>query len=739
MTKLSPEQWRAAVPPELAALDRWVGWRAKVPLHPERETAAKAGVPATWGTFAQACEFYERMALDPTAGAGFEFNRDGYVGVDLDLALDERGEPYPWAAALLWDFEVLGVGYVEVSPSGRGLHVILRGQLPRNPNRVELGGVVEGKKKSGVEVYGEKRYFTFTGRVWRGRGDLGGDGQAALDALLAVTGLDRRLAEPAPEVPGPAGTDPGRAGDVKSALDALDPDMPYQEWVEVGMAIRAGLGDAGRKLWVGWSRRGKKYRPGDPNGPEAKWPTFRGSGIGLGSLFKRAQATGWEMPDLSAEDEFGKLPLPPEALPVIVPYHRAKRGGKTEIVKSAGNLALYFSREKRWAGRLRFNVRRGPELDGSPLTDHGYTSLGSAAERDMAWGAATAVEHLYRGVELAAREREYDPIREYILREEWDGEDRLDLWLVRAGAPDTPANRMMGRRFMIGAAGRGLFEPQPGVALPPGHGTKMDYVLVLEGEQGQKKSWVCEALCPPGYFFDSHFDFKNPKDFYQALAGHFVVEMAELDALRRSEISTVKAIITSRTDAYRASYGRTVERHPRRAVLTGTANDSQWIHDLTGGRRFWPVAVRHQMDVAWVEGNRAQLWAEAARRYRAGETYWEDDEMRLLVKDLQDARVVVPGWHGVLEDFLDQPDVRRRGYVTRGYLQDSIRILAMVNSADLAKSLHRIGWRAEAPRVDGVTRRIWVPESAPRDHNSLARLVRANPLPGVPGDPLLGG
>ncbi len=309
--KLAPAALAAAIPDELKKLPRWVARRAKVPLHPVRETNASAGVPATWGTFEDALGYYERHLADPDAGIGFEFAReDGLVGIDLDRALDEIGAPLPWAAKLMEPF--LGGAWIEVSPSGRGVHIVTRGTLPcpesASGGRVDYGGIVEtvgGKeKRSGVEAYRERRYFTATGRIWRGCASIGDGCQGAIDDLLAATGLGARLARSAtPDAPA-AGAEPHRAEEVRSALAKLDPDLPYPDWIAVGMAIKAGLGDAGRDLWVDWCGRGSKYVPGEP---EEKWSSFNRTGVGLGTLFKRAKDAGWQFPEVSAAEEFEGL------------------------------------------------------------------------------------------------------------------------------------------------------------------------------------------------------------------------------------------------------------------------------------------------------------------------------------------------------------------------------------------------------------------------------------------------
>jgi primase-polymerase (primpol)-like protein len=104
----------------------------------------------TWSTFSEALKAYETGRY---AGIGFVFcSADPYSGIDLDNCRDpETGELTPNACDLLNDFEG---AYIEISPSGTGVHVIVRGKLPE-----------KGKRRDWVEAYSQDRYFTITGRA----------------------------------------------------------------------------------------------------------------------------------------------------------------------------------------------------------------------------------------------------------------------------------------------------------------------------------------------------------------------------------------------------------------------------------------------------------------------------------------------------------------------------------------------------------------------------------------------
>jgi putative DNA primase/helicase len=165
------------IPEELRAPRQWVVWRpverdgkvTKVPYRAaEPERLASSTDPATWSTFEQVCA---AVAAGRAAGAGFVFTEgDPYVGVDFDRCRDpESGAIEP---AFRKAINTLA-GYAEASPSGTGVHVIVRGWLPGS-----------GKKRGRVELYDRGRFFTMTGAALKGAAIA--ERQREIDVLYAT-------------------------------------------------------------------------------------------------------------------------------------------------------------------------------------------------------------------------------------------------------------------------------------------------------------------------------------------------------------------------------------------------------------------------------------------------------------------------------------------------------------------------------------------------------------------------
>src|SRR5262249_2451934 len=154
---------------------------------------------------------------------------------------------------------------------------------------------------------------------------------------------------------------------------------------------------------------------------------------------------------------------------------------------------------------------------------------------------------------------------------------RLDDWLtLYCGAEPDDYMHAVGRCWMISGVAR-AYEP----------GCQADAVLIFEGEQGAGKSSALAILGGP--FYSDDIAELGTRDAAMCTHGIWIVELAELDAMGRAEISRIKAFLSRRTDRFRPPYGHHVIEAPRQCIFAGTVNLNTYLKDETGGRRFWPV------------------------------------------------------------------------------------------------------------------------------------------------------
>jgi len=240
----------------------------------------------------------------------------------------------------------------------------------------------------------------------------------------------------------------------------------------------------------------------------------------------------------------------------------------------------------------------------------------------------------------------FNDVTGYLSALQWDGAPRLDtLFVDYLGAEDTGYTRAVTRKAFVAAVAR---------AMTPG--SKFDQMTILAGPQGVGKSTL---LCKMsrGWFNDSIRTFEG-KEASELLQGVWIVEIAELQAFRSSDINCIKQFISQQADRFRAAYGRHVKEMPRCCVFFGTTNSHDYLRDRTGNRRFWPVDVGVRAVSKSVfnglDGEVDQLWAEAVARWRLGETLYLPKELQAAAEAEQEEHRETSPREGIIEDFVNK-------------------------------------------------------------------------------------
>jgi putative DNA primase/helicase len=259
-------------------------------------------------------------------------------------------------------------------------------------------------------------------------------------------------------------------------------------------------------------------------------------------------------------------------------------------------------------------------------------------------------EQLEQAVLMVAHLHAYHPVRAQVeaCRGTWDGTPRLETWLRRCCLEEDewddddprPDVRdlyrylaLTGKWFVMAMCCRVLPQEKHGAEIVRGPGTKFDYMLILEGPQGYGKSTMAKVL-GGDYFADTGLAL-GEKDSFQNIQGVRVYEWGELDSMSRQEVTKVKSFISSPKDRFRASFDRRPRDYPRQVVFVGTTNESHYLTDTTGNRRFWPVRVTRAPDSAWLAENLDQLYAEALMCLDRRDRFWPTREEQASLFDPQ--------------------------------------------------------------------------------------------------------
>ena len=187
---------------------------------------------------------------------------------------------------------------------------------------------------------------------------------------------------------------------------------------------------------------------------------------------------------------------------------------------------------------------------------------------------------------------------------------------------------------------------------------------MLEGGQGKFKSTALKTLGEP--WFSDQLDDVGSKDAAMQAHAASILELAELESIiSRPEVGRVKAFMSRATDCFRPPYGRRVQEFNASACSPARVNDSEYLRDPTGGRRFWPVACT-AIDIdalpatvihsgqkraqgsklgirgGWTPGVKQFAEQEQANRYEGG--VWDDIILAWLARPGRDLRRATERW-----------------------------------------------------------------------------------------------
>lgn len=321
-------------------------------------------------------------------------------------------------------------------------------------------------------------------------------------------------------------------------------------------------------------------------------------------------------------------------------------------------------------------------------------------------------EKVSDAIDVIARENWINPPLEYFKSLEWDGVDRLSKWLTYyLGAEEQHPDYLaaIGTKWLVSGVAR-IFNA----------GCKVDTMLVLEGEQGLMKSTALSVLATVGkgdlqesYFCDTlTFGEIKDKDSLMKLQGKLIVEFPELAKLGDRQVEEVKQWMANTVDECRRPYARLVEQFPRQFILAGTTNESAYLKDSTGNRRFWPVRCGRHIDIPALKRDREQLWAQAVHLYKSGYKWWlERGEGALkIAMEEQKHRMVTDAWEYDVKEI-----VREKSHVT---IPDVLRSMGLKlenrdyrATARVSAILSGLGWQ-NTSRYDRLTKknvRAWYP------------------------------
>lgn len=327
---------------------------------------------------------------------------------------------------------------------------------------------------------------------------------------------------------------------------------------------------------------------------------------------------------------------------------------KGVLAQCIENSVIILRHDPKLAGRVAFNemehntVTTGDlpwrEVKGhSQWTDADDSRLRYYLEKTY---GLSSKEKIFDAVNVVAAENKFHPVREYLDACTWDGVPRVETLLIDyLGAEDNEYTRAVTRKTLAAAVGR-IYDP----------GCKFDYMLTLRGRQGIGKSAIIAKL--GGAWFSDSFTTLQGKDAYEQVQGVWLMEVGELAGMRKAEAETIKLYISKQKDRFRPAYGRRTQEFPRQCIFIGTTNESQFLRDSTGNRRFWVVdtpndPTRDMWEELTPETVRL-IWGEAVEIYNAGETLFLPRELERVAREVQEVYEEENPRAGIVAEYLDR-------------------------------------------------------------------------------------
>lgn len=258
----------------------------------------------------------------------------------------------------------------------------------------------------------------------------------------------------------------------------------------------------------------------------------------------------------------------------------------------------------------------------------------------------TGREKLDNALLIVSSQNKINDVKEYLKGLKWDGVKRVDTLLRDyLGAEDNIYTHAVMRKSLCAAVARAVVGA-----------VKYDYMPIFTGPQGIGKSTFLSILGKE-WFSDSLTSFEG-KESAELIQGTWINEVGELTAMTKQETTAVKQFLSKTDDIYRAAYGRRTNKYPRRCVFFGTSNEEEFLKDMTGNRRFWPVdvGVYSAKKSVWNDLPKEvdQIWAEVYVYWTLGEKLYMSKEEEEIASDMQESHRETSGKEGLIKDYLER-------------------------------------------------------------------------------------
>ncbi len=387
--------------------------------------------------------------------------------------------------------------------------------------------------------------------------------------------------------------------------------------------------------------------------------------------------------------------------------------GKT-VKSTIDNVCLILNNDENLKGRLQLNLLSMWDEVAKPfMWDKNVTRYPRPSDDNDINQIRRYVERCYgiagdklvtTGMAIVSYDNGHHPLKQYLdALPEWDKTSRLEELLIRLfGAADTPYTRAVTVKTFCAAVKR--------VYVP---GTKFDHMLVLIGTGGNGKSTFLSKIGGE-WFTDNVKLTTDDKQNLAIMRGRWILEIAEMSGFNKKEAEFTKQFLSSTEDIYKRPYDRKEIVFPRQSIFIGTHNKSEFLHDETGNRRYWPIQTttgKKDAPKVWeylTAVTVAQIWAEVKERVAQGEKLYLDLGLEQQAEAVQGQHLESDAWEELIYTHIADKDE-----VTTNEIWD----IALSGGRPISKiEQNRIGkimrlteqWEYKDVRRQGIKFKAWV-------------------------------
>lgn len=502
-------------------------------------------------------------------------------------------------------------------------------------------------------------------------------------------------------------------------LQMIDPNtLQYDEWLSVTASYKAAGGSY--EVWAAWSAA---YHNANARTDAQAWKGLTGDKHTVGTLKRFAKEHAPSLYDDYMQDLAAEQNMAIEAAKSA----KKKQPQAPLDDKKKRNPVLDLDLFREWITQkynFSFDIVTHEThfggLEGRGHTLFTETNAPTYLEQELKNDFdGVTIPKIERFLNVVVGENVQNPLLDRIKATRWDGRDRLQELFDILGIDEADRlSKIFIYRWLMQAIAM-LHNGENGEQFSP------EFVLVLQGRQGTGKTRLFQHLCPAAYWGEGEMIDPRDKDNLIRITSKWLCELGEVGSTMKKDVDNVKAFLTRGMDECRPPYGKKALKYPRKTVFVGTVNETEFLIDPTGSRRWAVVPLNPTLKIDYktqIEPfDSWQLWSQMYHYLQEylkqdgntiGSSFrFTSDELKALEQRNAAHSKPMKGEIEVL-DVLAEQSIEQSGYVVewRGMTVTEFKehnpALSRYSAAEIAKVLEKHGYTQKVVKRGSSTAKV---------------------------------